>query len=482
MNYFLNIKEWIAIDKNEKFIQYFQSNSGRLLIFFVAFFLILSLHSFSIGRSLLLASAAAGCAYATRFRGIIFLAAAAVIIFYDQTGVITDRIQKNNSNHFFQSVINLKYLIVVFQIFVCFVFATVLIYTDRKVGAFIIRRPLQFLLLLFSTLTVLAILIDKDSIFYSIGWIFVLIFSNFIWFMAYALVDRRISNKLDLPMQLGLFGRFWGSSSTPMGKGAAFLLKVSCKNNRELAVTQIKGVKLLIWALVLLQLQKQLEKIIVTGLRLPDPQVAIEALRLGQPFSIGINWSSVIWGVINGALLLSVWGHKAVAIGRLAGYKLPRNTYKPFAATTLVEFWNRYYFYFKELLVEFFFIPTFLRTFRKHPRLRLFFATFMAAGVGNAIYHFARDIYILSEVGVINGIQSYTSYLFYCLVLAIGIAVSQVRNSATNPDKMPFLSRILSMFSVWFFFVLISVFGNESRVHDLGDRLSFVISLFGVRL
>ena len=39
---------------------------------------------------------------------------------------------------------------------------------------------------------------------------------------------------------------------------------------------------------------------------------------------------------------------------RLCGFNVFRNTYKPLLAETMVEFWNRYYYYFKELLVNFF--------------------------------------------------------------------------------------------------------------------------------
>jgi hypothetical protein len=39
------------------------------------------------------------------------------------------------------------------------------------------------------------------------------------------------------------------------------------------------------------------------------------------------------------------------------------------------------------VLVNFFFFPTFTRHFKKHPRLRMFAAVFMAAFVGNLYYH-----------------------------------------------------------------------------------------------
>ena len=43
-------------------------------------------------------------------------------------------------------------------------------------------------------------------------------------------------------------------------------------------------------------------------------------------------------------------------------------------------------------MVDMFFYPTYLRYFKKHPRLRMVAATMAAACAGNAIFHFLRDI------------------------------------------------------------------------------------------
>src|SRR5579864_6711728 len=110
-----------------------------------------------------------------------------------------------------------------------------------------------------------------------------------------------------------------------------------------------------------------------------------------QSYPWYICWASMIYTFFHNMLEMAIFGGPIVAVARLAGYRLLRNTYRPLSATTLVEFWNRYYFYYKELLVEVFFFPTFFRCFQTHKRLRIFFATFMAATVGNFIFHFMRD-------------------------------------------------------------------------------------------
>src|SRR5207247_2697015 len=99
-------------------------------------------------------------------------------------------------------------------------------------------------------------------------------------------------------------------------------------------------------------------------------------------------------------IVIYVWGHTMIACFRMSGFRALRNNYRPLAARTIAEFLNRYYFYFKELLVEFFFYPTFFRFFKGRTRLRLAAATFAAAGLGNMFFHFIRDVGYVAQLGL----------------------------------------------------------------------------------
>lgn len=93
-----------------------------------------------------------------------------------------------------------------------------------------------------------------------------------------------------------------------------------------------------------------------------------------------------------------------------------------------------------------FFLPTCFKVFKNHPRFRMFFATFMAAGVGNALFHFLREIDRVNSMGVVAALESYGSYLFYCVVLATGMGM----------------------------------FSDESRNHSFMERARYLLSLFGL--
>src|SRR6185436_4922264 len=104
-----------------------------------------------------------------------------------------------------------------------------------------------------------------------------------------------------------------------------------------------------------------------------------------------------------------------------------RNTYKPYLATSIAEFFNCIYYYFKELLVTFFFYPTYLRFFKKQPRLRVFVATLAAAGFGNFLLHYFRAEDRILRDGLWNTLIFFAPYMIYALLLGSAIGLSQLR-------------------------------------------------------
>ena len=160
---------------------------------------------------------------------------------------------------------------------------------------------------------------------------------------------------------------------------------------------------------------------------------------------------------------------------------LLRNTYRPLESATLAEFWNRYYFYYKELLVDHFFYPTFVRYFRGQRRLRMFFATFAAACVGNLLFHFIRDIHFVGEMGLWRAVVGEQSHAFYTFVLAISVGLSQMRRTPQPAPRGWLRGRLLPCLWVSGFFCLIHIFDAPlDREHSLWQRAEFLFYLLGV--
>jgi hypothetical protein len=280
-------------------------------------------------------------------------------------------------------------------------------------------------------------------------------------------------------------------SSVPFPKGAAYLRKIEAKDSMELAVTQLKGVKLLYWAVLLMMMQAVASGAIYTGtieiwhwsftlpffVDVPRFSEVLGSSVAGAPAAWYQNWLALVSRFLFDVLNLAIWGHVMIAVCRMAGFRALRNTYRPLRSATIAEFWNRYYYYFKEMLVEFFFYPTFMRYFKRMPRLRMVFATMAAAGFGNVIYHFFRDSSYIARMGLWDAFLSFKVYLFYGALLGVAIGLSQLRNRNRRTDRDSLRTRILAPLSVLAFYCVLSIFDDPDRSLPAIEYFRFVMHL-----
>jgi len=345
-----------------------------------------------------------------------------------------------------------------------------------------LNRPILCLLALYGASLLMAASQAFSGMPQIVIWTWVGTLGAYFWFLGYALSDVASPQRAPAVMALGVFHPFWGSSTTPIGKGWSHLRRVEAKDAHELAITQLKGVKLLAWSLVLRVLYAAFNYATSQVIAVPAIDQTLAAQIAGAPFPWYLCWLSLVCSFLGNLLTAAIWGHAIVACARFAGFRLLRNTYRPLESRTIAEFWNRYIFYFKELLVDFFFYPTFIRCFRKHPRLRLFFATFMAACVGNVIWHFMRDIRIVLDVGLLRAVIGFQTFAFYAAVLAIGIWMSQLRPRRGIAAAGWFRGRILPVARVLLFFCILQVFADESVTYSLPQHFALLFHLFGVNV
>ncbi len=285
----------------------------------------------------------------------------------------------------------------------------------------------------------------------------------------------------------------YGGSNTPYGKGLDFLSKFEAKNEEELAKSQLAGLKLILLATLWRIVMQTMETFVYGNDELLTRQITGDTIgipRLSTLVEHGANgqwlnsWLSIycelIWQVLNHAIK----GLVIIAILRIFGFNVFRNTYKPLLAESVVEFWNRYYYYFKELLATFFFLPTFMQLGKKlvaYPKIRLLAAVFAAAFIGNMYYHIIKEAIPMADGNIYDVIYSLRSRFFYCLLLASGIYFSMLREQAragkSLSNTLP--ARILRMAGVWTFFSLIFIWNVEADA-SFSARTHFFLGLFGL--
>lgn len=285
----------------------------------------------------------------------------------------------------------------------------------------------------------------------------------------------------------------WGGTDTPYGKGLAYLSQCEAKTTETLARSQLAGIRLLLLA-VLWRLVLTAFNAVVHGddnwmsRGLGGWTAGIPELKdLLQPGAVMPRlsaWLSIYANLITDVLRLAVKGHLIIGFLRLYGFNVFRNTYKPLLAETIVEFWGRYYYYFKELLVTFFFMPTFTgpaKRLRHWPRLRLLAAVFAAAFVGNVYYHVIKESGALAQGQFWQVLDAQGPRMFYCLLLALGIYVSMLREqgrrgAALQAGRLP---RVWRIAGVWTFFSLISIW-NTGGGATFEARARFFLGLWGL--
>lgn len=343
------------------------------------------------------------------------------------------------------------------------------------------QRPVLFLLSGFTLLIFAACAAAPASLTYSVLWSEVGVMASYVWFIGYALLDRTSKPTTDLTLQLASFRPLWGSSTTPFPKGAAYLRRIEAKTPEQLAVTQLKGLKLLLWAICLSLLSIYWTRFFHGYLQIPTAAQALSSSVHGTPVAWHLRWESQILFFFEVTLNFAIMGHRIIGFCRMAGYNALRNSYRPLSSTTIAEFFNRFYYYFKELLVDFFFYPTFLRYFKKHRRIRMIFATFIAVAFGNSFFHLLRDWNFIQERGVWGALKSYQVLFFYNVIMSAGLSISQLRRRGPKPADY-LRGHLLPALGVILFYCVLSVFGDEDRLYPLTEHLKYLASLFCIHL
>jgi hypothetical protein len=286
----------------------------------------------------------------------------------------------------------------------------------------------------------------------------------------------------------------WDGTNTPPGKGHENLSRAEAQTAEAYSRSVLAGIKLLL----LVALWKGVMQVIgaavygdpkssLTGLlgwyHLDIPRLRVIVNGDVAP-SLGVLWLSLYLELIWEVLVLAAKGHVWIGLLRLFGFNVFRNTYKPLLAESIMEFWNRYYYYFKELMMELFFLPTYLRYFRRFPMLRIIAAVFAAAFFGNMYYHVlqAKNPLIsgdLEKLWTLLGPR-----LVYCFLLAAGIAISMLRQQRLRGQPVASsrpkggVYRLRRIAGVWTFFAIIN-FWNVIAAAPIGERGILFISIFG---
>jgi hypothetical protein len=357
-------------------------------------------------------------------------------------------------------------------------------YASHVSNSWLRRRPVATLLTGFALTVLLASYLPRGGSLRTAAFDFLPVAGAYLWFLAYSLMDLSSKSPDPFHLQLGTYQPIWGSSNTPFPKGAAYLRRIEAKNPEQLAVAQLKGLKLLAWSVVLDLFLTFVYVPFVHGyLGVENYDVMFHFSLVRTPFKWYMGWASLVAEFLETMIQFSIFGHRIIAVCRMAGFLALRNTYSPLSSRSIAEFWNRYYYYFKELLVDCFFYPAFLRYCKTWGRWRLFAATVAAAGFGNAFFHFFRDLGYIDELGFWRALAGFQSYIFYTIVLSVGIGISQMRESKVErkiENSGWVRTRLVSPLCVSAFFCVLRIFDYTYKRYPISESFRFLAHLFNL--
>lgn len=368
----------------------------------------------------------------------------------------------------------------------------------KELPAMVRRRPLLcFHLLFWLLLAVLWMFPEPDGLARAVLLTMALSFPYLIWRAGYMLLSGQRGKAQNSRFRDHLFYIWpvWDGTNTPPGKGHDYLSRLVARTPESYARAILGGIKLLLlvalWKLVLDLLgalvygdPKSSLRALFHGYSLGLPRVK-QILGASAPLPLAQVWLSLYFELIWETLSLAAKGHVWVGVIRLCGFNIFRNTYKPLLAPTVLEFWNRYYYYFKELMMDCFFLPTYARYFRDWPRLRVIAAVFAAAFFGNMYYHLLqhKEPLVMGDWAKLWTLLG--PRLVYCALLTAGIVISMLRQQRQrDPAVAPLgpisrLRRLRRIAGVWTFFAVIN-FWNVIGPLSIAERTRLFFSLFGL--
>jgi hypothetical protein len=309
-------------------------------------------------------------------------------------------------------------------------------------------------------------------------WSLIAIVNHYFWFVCYTLHENRFQHKRNFLLDYARYLPVWGFTALPYGKGTLYLQQVEAKTSEEFAVTQLKAIKLAWWAFILYFILHMFYDFEILY-QMPRMNMALAQYQAGLHYPAWKAWLCLIDKFFRMMLELTVMGHFIVATCRMCGFRILRNTYKPLQAQTIAEYWNRYNYYFKELLVEFFFYPAFFKFFKGWSRLRMFCATLSAATFGNILFHFLLLTPVMMGAGLVVACKGFIAYSFYALILGLSIGFSQLWNLGEKRKPNKLIDGVISPILVLIFYCLLGLFNAPYQKVSILVDFKFFGSLFG---
>lgn len=293
---------------------------------------------------------------------------------------------------------------------------------------------------------------------------------------------------------LGIISPFWENESLQQAPKLTSVTNIDdMLINQELA---IKGLKLILWGLILRFFGMIVYSMVFTHssfiFELPSLNLVnykTMGLHVYNNLSLDLwqRWTAVIAHNIF-FLSYDVAGTSAVIVGcaRFVGFDIFRNTYKPYNAKSFHDFFVRYFYYYNQLILNFFFFPIYRNLiFLKNKNYRIYITIFLSIFCGAFLIHLSREphrFFIFKNINdYIIFVACYLPYIFglaFSLTLSVFLERQGTFKNWKLPDH-PSLKYIRFLFYLLIYSVIHSLHTNHHML-NLREQIIFILRLFNI--
>lgn len=322
-------------------------------------------------------------------------------------------------------------------------------------------------------LVLCALFIPENSGSYPFAWTLMFYFGQSLFALSYfslfsaGQAGKRILTGLAMATQALSTG-----SNFPMIRNPD---ELSATSRAELAVCQIKAMKLLIWSKVidtaravivsLFFAENSLSQLYfswIPTLSWPNyTSTGIDTyLSMGLP--LGQIWATVLVNALCFTLLLSSFTGYSIAVLRLSGIYVPRAVFRPYLAQTFNGYFRRLLYFYSEILIYFFFFPAWraLRSLVSDKFYRRMLSLFFAVFAGGLVFHALENSDYVLYFGARDTAGFLVSQIPYFLAVAV-VSCASASGIFTKVMPLPRFIRIVPIFFVHA--LLLTLVGSHPR-------------------
>ncbi|MGZ3721791.1 MAG: hypothetical protein ACXVA9_02595 [Bdellovibrionales bacterium] len=248
------------------------------------------------------------------------------------------------------------------------------------------------------------------------------------------------------------------------------------KSSQEFATCQIRALKLLVWARLILLLSDLLNYLLFHVWKWPNYAWIGFAKYNEMHLPAAQSWMLIFLNNIFLLCAIAATSGIAVATYRLAGIYIPRSMFRPHRAASFLDFYRRCFFYYSEILVHIFFQPVFhlVGKLNGHRLMRTQLSLFLTVLAGGLIFHI---LFVWQQFRVFDSadvVWNILSWIPFFTAIALACCISYLNLFSRIKAGLPWPIHFALNFGVQ----SVLLFFFQYRLHETwAARWEFISSL-----